>query len=227
MKMNEFMVTYALEKGTRKGIFIGNVEKGTGKYLCEGCMTEVVAVQGPKNAWHYRHTEDKYSNCKGGPMTKLHQNAIRIIYDHSEIPLPNGKLVYNERITGKKFKSIYPDISVRSLDGRLVHFEIKVTHRDSKKEIWYKQGNHRSVEINLEQVPYDIEYAELMKIVLEIVHNKRIIHWELNEVSHYQPAATPQETWFDKNWGWLLALAGLLLLWLWRPKWLFERRRKM
>lgn len=226
MKKHEYMVTYALEKVTGKGIRIGEAKKGTGKYLCEGCETEVVAVKGSKNAWHYRHTDPEHANCKGGPMTKLHQNAIQIIYDHSEIWLPNGKLVYNNRIAGKKFKTVYPDISVQALDGIWVHFEIKVTHGDSQKEIWYQQGNYRSVEINLEGVIYGIDYEELKPIVLEILYNKRIIHWEVSGVTHYQSIVIHQETWLDRNWEWVVALLCLLLLWLCRPKWPFGCRRK-
>lgn len=174
------IIKYAIDKITDNVVHINNVSNGLScNCYCVKCRGKMVAVQGKSvkhREWHFRHHIE--SDCLGGQETALHKLAKHIIADNSEIVIPKGKLFYTNPRLENKFESVIPDISVTS-DGIDIHFEILVTHPvDTIKEEFYRKGQHKSIEINLKNHPYNISPEELKEIIINQVHNKRIIFWE-------------------------------------------------
>lgn len=59
---------------------------------CLECNAALIACQGDKNAWHFRHFNN--SNCTGGPMTALHLMAQDILSKSHRIKTKDGTVNY-------------------------------------------------------------------------------------------------------------------------------------
>lgn len=210
------IIKYAIDNTTKNIIHIDNADNGLNcNCNCAKCGARMVAVQGKSinhREWHFRHHIE--SDCLGGQETAIHKLAKQIIADNTQIVIPNGILFYTSPRLENRFESIIPDISVTSTsDGIDIHFEILVTHPvDSLKEEFYYKGEHKSIEINLKNISYNVNPEELKEIVLNRVDNKRIIFWERKE-------QIKQENKTDNNaWEWLIGIGVFI--------WLFKFLRK-
>jgi hypothetical protein len=97
--------------------------------------------------------------------------------------------------------------------GQNLFFEVLVTHRvDINKENIYKNGEHKSVEIDLQNYLFTTR-EDLEKEILKNCNNKRIIFWEKNVV---------EEKSNDNSWILWLVLGVLAFFGL---KSLFQRRK--
>jgi hypothetical protein len=176
------MVGYKLGKlkDTGEIIDVYRSERGSScNCICPDCGKDFIAAQGEKNEWHFRHKYD--TTCSGGQETALHQLAKEILFKNSMISLPDyGVVNYSEAKMEKGFQGIIPDVSA-IVENQDIFFEVFVTHKvENEKEKFYKNGQHKSVEVDLSNFQYSTMEA-LEKEVLQNNENKRIIFWELRE----------------------------------------------
>ena len=173
------IIKYAFDRSSGNVIFIDNADNGLGcNCKCAKCNKVMVAVQGEakKKEWHFRHHEE--TDCSGGQETAIHKLAKQIIVSNRQIAIPGEVLDYTGAQAEKTFLSVIPDVTV-IIDGLNIHFEITVTHGiDSAKRNFYTSGEHKSIEIDLTGISYDITPAELEELILRQVHNKKKIFWE-------------------------------------------------
>ncbi len=208
------MATFKLgiDNTTSKVVMIAEAKRGLDcDCICPDCKKDFVAVKGNKNDWHFRHYEE--TNCKGGQETALHLLAKEIIANNNQINLPfYGTVFYENAVTEKYFNTIKPDVTANT-SGQNLFFEVLVTHRvDAIKEKYYRVGEHKSVEIDLQ----NYKFTTRIDLEIEILTNcniKRIIYWEKKIVVKKRK---------DNSWiVWLiivvLTFSGL--------KFLFDRRR--
>lgn len=196
------------EKSTNRIIAIAEAKRGlTCDCVCLDCGKDYVAVQGDKNDWHFRHYDE--TNCKGGQETALHLLAKEIIATNSQITLPfHGTVLYDNPVKEKYFQTIQPDVTAIT-SGQNLFFEVLVTHLvDASKEKFYSDGEHKSVEIDLQKYEFTTR-EDLEKVILTDTNNKRIIFWEKKIVKEQNN---------DSSWVFLLifgvlAFFGLKFLW--------------
>jgi hypothetical protein len=176
----EKIIRYALYRTTGEPAFIKEVANGLAcDCVCELCGQALVAAQGKKIKWHFKHAVD--SDCPGGQETAIHKLAKKIICAHIEIETPNGRVSYSNPRSEETFQLIRPDIIVVSAD-KYFFIEILVTHQvDETKELFYTNGKHRSIEIDLQNLPYDISPEDLTEIVIKGTDRKRLIYWDAPE----------------------------------------------
>ena len=177
------MTTFKLgiDKKTGETVSIQDAAKGLScDCICADCKKQFVAAQGQKNEWHFRHYEE--TDCKGGQETALHKLAKKIIADNSKITLPfYGVVSYDNSVQEKYFQTIQPDVTATT-SGQNFFFEVLVTHPvDQVKENFYKNGEHKSVEIDLKHFNFTTENLE--NEVLRNIENKRLIFWEKKVVA--------------------------------------------
>lgn len=171
------IIKYALDK-SGNAIFIDNADNGLScGCKCAKCGKDMIAVQGEarKKEWHFRHHEE--TDCLGGQETAIHKMAKQIIVANTKILAPKGILEYTQAQSEIPFDSIVPDVTA-SISDYKVHFEITVTHGiDEIKRIFYTNGKHRSIEIDLSNISYDVSPSDLENLVLQQTHNKKYIFW--------------------------------------------------
>jgi hypothetical protein len=208
------MTEYKLGKDRVTGeiVVITNARRGrTCDCVCPDCKKDFVAAQGDKNEWHFRHYDK--TTCKGGQETALHLLAKDIIASNTQIILPfHGTVFYDNTVKEKYFQTIQPDVTANT-SGQNLFFEVLVTHRvDTAKENFYKNGEHKSVEIDLQKHAFTTR-EDLEKEILTNCDNKRIIFWEKKVVAEKSN---------DNSWVLWLAFGVLAFLGL---KSSFQRRR--
>ena len=172
------MLQLGVDKATGRIVHIQDATNGLScGCICTECDELLEAVQGPKKEWHFRHSNA--TNCTGGPETALHRLAKQIICENSNIRIEGATLNYTDACQEKALETIVPDVSV-NCNGIPIHFEIRVTHPvDADKERFYNERQYKSIEINLNDVPYDITPEKLKALVLDETRNKRKIFWEI------------------------------------------------
>lgn len=180
--MADVIIKYALGRTTGESVFIDNASNGIScNCVCANCGKIMIAVQGEqrKREWHFRHHEE--TNCTGGQETAIHKFAKQIIVENNQIAIPNEVLIYSQARQEESFLSIIPDVVVVSNNCN-VFFEVTVTHGiDAFKRGVYLNGQHKSIEIDLREIAYDISPDELKKMVLHQINNKRKIYWQSEE----------------------------------------------
>ena len=201
-------IRYAIHDKTKKIVYIKNADNGLScNCKCLECDERLEAVQGQIREWYFRH--NKNINCKGGQETAIHKLAKQIIVDNSQIVIPGDTLFYSQPRQEERFSSIIPDVTVLA-NGQTIHFEIAVTHPvESLNETFYKNGQHKSIEIDLTNISYDIEPQELEKLILHQVENKRKIYWEQKLVT--QPIHSNSNNGWAKIFAFLAFVAGLFI----------------
>jgi hypothetical protein len=200
------------DRATGEIVVITDAKRGrTCDCVCPDCKKDFVAAQGDKNEWHFRHYDK--TTCTGGQETALHMLAKNIIASNTQIILPFYKTVfYDNAVKEKYFQTIQPDVTANT-SGQNLFFEVLVTHRvDINKENIYKNGEHKSVEIDLQNYLFTTR-EDLEKEILKNCNNKRIIFWEKNVV---------EEKSNDNSWILWLVLGVLAFFGL---KSLFQRRK--
>lgn len=172
-------VKYALERGTNKSVYIKDAQNGLQcNCYCEVCLKDLIAVQGKLNEWHFRH--DSNTDCFGAQEKAIHKFAKQIISENSKIAIKDYFLYSDARLE-EQFQSIRPDVTI-NINGEPVHIEITVTNKiNDLKYDFYKNGKHRSFEIDLSKVPDDITSEELKELVLGKGEHKKIIFWAVEQ----------------------------------------------
>jgi hypothetical protein len=191
--MTDIIIKYALDLRTDDIVFIDNAERKFHK--CSKCQQRLTPVKGEarKKEWHFRHQID--SDCTGGQETLIHKLAKQFICENFQILIPYETLIYSQARQEKRFESIIPDVTVFA-NGHNVYFEVAVTNPvDTLKESFYKSGQHKSVEIDLTGIPYDIRPKDLKEMVLYQADNKRKIFWEPISETIYQVKQDKESLW--------------------------------
>lgn len=150
--------------------------------VCIECNLPLIAAQGPKNDWHFKHKGE--SNCKGGQETALHKLVKQIIVENREIELPyHGTIIYKSAVQEKDFETIRPDVTITTQNGN-IYLEVVVTSTVSEsKEMYLTKGEFKSVELDFKN--YEFTTIETLKVdVLKQIANKRIIFWEKIKVTN-------------------------------------------
>ena len=178
------MTEYKLGKDRATGeiVVITDANRGrTCNCVCPYCGKDFVAAQGDKNEWHFRHYDK--TTCKGGQETALHLLAKDIIANNTQITLPfHGTVLYDNAVKEKYFQTIKPDVTANT-NGQNIFFEVLVTHPvDTVKENIYKDGEHKSIEIDLKNYSFK-NREDLEKEILLNCDNKRLIFWEKKVVA--------------------------------------------
>ena len=186
----EKIIRYALYRKTGEPAFIKEVANGLAcDCVCELCGQALVAAQGKKIKWHFKHAVD--SDCPGAQETAIHKLAKKIICANNRMETPNGRVDYTNPRSEETFQSIRPDVIVVSTDN-VFFIEILVTHAvDETKEKFYNDGKHRSVEIDLRNLPYDISPEDLTVIVIKGTDRKRVIYWDTPETASTEEPGGP------------------------------------
>lgn len=221
--MADTIIKYALNLVTEDIVFIDNADRKF--YRCQECQKELTPVKGEarKREWHFRHQVD--SDCKGGQETFVHQYAKQVIVARLQMAIPKyGKIDYTEAVAEKELISIRPDVTA-IYNREEIYFEIAVKHfvEPSKKSVFIN-GKHKSIEIDLSELPLTASPTEIENAVLNEVKNKRIIFWEL-------PPAIVYKTREDKERSWKhpIAIFGYITMGLFLIyegyKWLTKKKR--
>lgn len=191
--------------------------------ICIECGGKLVAVQGQVREKHFRHYDE--TNCLGGQETALHKLAKRIIVESSEIHIPEqGKINYSEAVEEQQLGAFRPDVTAIT-NGEPIYFEVVVTHRiDESKWAFYAQGQHKSLEIDIEHLLFEgiPSLEEIRQIIIEDIACKQVIFWK-KEKEPPMPLVDGGEikqTLPTTFWGGLLLLIALVL-----PFIFSERRR--
>ncbi|MDB5228288.1 MAG: hypothetical protein JWN78_2481 [Bacteroidota bacterium] len=169
-------IEYANNIITGRLIHIGEAQNGKRcNCICSECGKDVLAAQGQINEWHFRHVIE--TGCFGGLETIIHKLAKQIIFESNEIYSGSKLLSYKNPTKEQKFHTIIPDITF-DVEGEKVFVEIEVTNPvDFNKESFYKKGNYKSIKIDLSDVPINISYKDLKRLVLRKA-KREMIFWE-------------------------------------------------
>jgi hypothetical protein len=194
------LIKYALEQSTGKPVYVNDVKKGKAcDCFCEKCNSQVEAVQGQRNQWHFRHVKE--SGCPGSQETAIHRLAKQIIIENFEMAIPDELLMYADANQEQIFQTIRPDIIAVSNDNN-VFIEVRVTHAiEESTELFYTNGKHNCIEIDLRKIPYDVSPEDLTKLILKESKNKRKVYWQT-------PKQAPVES---QNYGLLIAICLFIL----------------
>jgi len=164
------------DKETGKIVEVSEVDGGLDcNCVCPNCGKDLVAAQGKKTEWYFRHHEN--TDCNTGPEKGIQALAKEILTANSRIKLPEiGTIKYEKPQADKKslFFSFVPEVSAQ-IDGENLYFDIKVNPDDDKTDS-YKDEAQKSVEIDLTDYVYTSK-DELRKDILSNPSNKKIIHW--------------------------------------------------
>ena len=161
---------------TNKIVPIVDAERGLAcNCICDKCLKPLIAAKGDSNEWHFRHYEK--SNCNGGQETALHKLAKQLLCEGSILELKNyGKIFYNDAQSEIPFREIVPDVTAK-INGENFFVEIYVTHAiGTDKESFYKNGYHKSIEINLRN--YIFISVDKLRDDIFNSENCRVIFWE-------------------------------------------------
>lgn len=166
------------DKNTGKILEITEVEGGLNcNCVCPNCDKDLVAAQGEKTEWYFRHHQS--TNCDSGPEMGIKELVKEIFTSNSRIKIPSlGVIKYENAEADKKptFLSFPPDLSAETKGGNL-YFQIKINDEVVNREKAYKEGGHKSIEIDLTDYVFTSK-NDLRKDLLNDATNKRIIFWQ-------------------------------------------------
>jgi hypothetical protein len=173
-------------------LHINEVERGLECCcVCPGCEAPLIARHGQKNVHHFAHANG--ASCEGAYETSLHLAAKEVLEKELRIVLPavTAKLQNNRapvefapemdhRIDSieleKKLGTTIPDVTA-IIAGNKLAIEIKVTHGiDEEKLSRIKQEGVSTLEINLSDLPRDLNKDLIRFHVVESVDRKVWIH---------------------------------------------------
>lgn len=223
--MTDTIIKYAFDQLTDKPVFINDAVNGLDcKCKCAKCGERLKAIQGPKNEWHFSHHNN--SNCNGGQETIVHQYAKQVIVFGLQMTIPKyGKINYTEAIAEKELISIRPDVTA-IYNGQKIYFEIAVKHFiEPEKKSFFINGQYKSVEIDLSNLPLNSSPREIENAVLNEIKNKKIIFWETPPVIVYQFQKVKEPWWTHPIAILGYIVVGLILLYK-GYKWLTNQNRR-
>lgn len=168
------------DKKTGKIVEVSEVESGLNcDCVCPNCGKDLVAAQGNKTEWYFRHHES--TDCQSGPEKGIQALAKEIITANSRIKLPSiGTIKYENAEADKKAKifDFLPEVTAIT-NGEKLYIDIIVDDKKQNREKFYLNGNHKSIEIDLTDYVY-ISKDDFRKALLNTTGNKRVIYWDEN-----------------------------------------------
>ncbi|MAO07489.1 MAG: hypothetical protein CL596_02120 [Alteromonas sp.] len=174
-------ITIARHRRTNKVMHIIEVKNGKKcGCICLECGEKLIAAnKGKKQQPHFRH--DNESNCSGSPETGLHLLAKEILKESKFINIDyHWRFPYNEVLLEQRIIDIQPDIMLVNESGESWLVEIAVTHFiDDVKRKKIISYNVNCLEIDLRNVPRDIDKESLRKMLIDDLDRKTIIHHKL------------------------------------------------
>lgn len=147
--------------------------------VCPNCGEDLVAVQGEKTEWYFRHNEQ--SDCDLYRERGLLALAQEILADNAEIKIPFvGKISYEDG--DLEFKSdklsFTPEVSAKTGDGEDLFFNILVTDTTSSaREKAYTSNKLKALEIDLSDYKFESN-EKLAKDLLTGEAGMRLIYWD-------------------------------------------------
>lgn len=166
------------DKDTGKILEITEVEGGLScNCICPNCGKDLVAAQGAKTEWYFRHHES--TDCDAGPEIGLQELTKEVLASNSRIKLPSFGVIKYENVEEAKkpgFLSFSPDFLVKS-EGDYLYVKIKINHEKSPDDEGYKELGYNSIEIDLTDYVFTSK-EEFRKDLLNEVSNKDIIFWK-------------------------------------------------
>jgi hypothetical protein len=143
MKVHGELATmkYAIDRLTNEVVYVDTAKNGL-KCLCfcSECEQNVLAIQGGKNDWHFRHEMD--SDCRGGQESAIHKLVIQMVKENTSIELPTAKVEYIYRHSKNPLNNFFPDVIIFTNDEP-VFVEVKYTHASTPEKIqFYRSGKH-------------------------------------------------------------------------------------
>lgn len=166
------------DKDTGKILEITEVEGGLDcNCVCPNCDKDLVAAQGAKTEWYFRHYES--TNCDAGPEKGIQALAKEILGSNSRIKLPSIGVIKYENIEADKkpgFLSFSPDFLVKT-KGEYLYFKIKINNEQSYNDEEYNELGDNSIEIDLTDYVFTSK-KDFRKDLLNNTDYKRIMVWE-------------------------------------------------
>lgn len=166
------------DKETGEILEITEVEGGLDcNCVCPNCEEDLVAAQGAKTEWYFRHYDS--TNCNAGPEKGIQKLTKEIIGSNSRIKLPSLGVIKYENIETDKapdFLSKSPGLFVKT-NGTYLHFKIKINEEDTKSKIIPQEDGFNSIEIDLTDYVFTSK-NDFRKDLLNKASHKRIMFWE-------------------------------------------------
>src|SRR5690625_2416115 len=165
------------DKDTGKILEITEVEGGLDcNCICPHCDKDLVAAQGAKTEWYFRHHES--TDCDAVPEKVIQALAKEILAANSRIKLPSVGVIKYENIEADKkpdFLSFSSDFLVKS-EGEYLYFKIKV-NKEARNKKAYPENDYNSIEIDLTDYVFTSK-NDFRKDLLNKVSHKKIISWQ-------------------------------------------------
>lgn len=178
------------DKKTGKIVEISEVESGLDcNCVCPNCGKDLVAAQGSKTEWYFRHHES--TNCQSGPEKGIQALAKEIITANSRIKLPSiGMIKYEKAEADQKADGFdfLPEVTAIT-NGEKLYFDIIVDKKKQNREKFYLNGNHKSIEIDLTDYVYTSK-DDFRKALLNTPDNKRVMYWDEETSSTFNIGTT-------------------------------------
>lgn len=177
--MENFTIKLAQDIFTSKIIHIDNASNGIScNCKCLECSETLIAVQGKKNEYHFRH--DKNNDCKGSQETALHMFGKQVILENKEINLPKiGSINYSNPRAEISLSQFRPDVTVFHNEED-IYFEVAVSHYiEPQKKEYYESNKLKCVEIDLRDFDLKSTSKEIKDFILKQTRNKKLYGWKL------------------------------------------------
>src|SRR5699024_7898501 len=164
------------DKDSGKIVEVSEVKSGLDcNCVCPNCGKDLVAAQGEKTEWYFRHYEQA-SDCKTGPEKGIQELAKEILITNSRIKTPSlGTIKYSHATTEKK-SDLKPDVSAE-INGNPLFFNIKINKENKLNSEVYKDKKIKSILIDLSDYVYTSK-DQFRKDLLNNASNKEIIYWQ-------------------------------------------------
>lgn len=202
------MIKIAYHPTTNKFLHIDNAENGLAcNCVCWKCNERLEAKQGEIREKHFSHHTNL--NCEGSQETALHEQAKQILVNNLQLNVPeHGRVTYSNPVAEKILEQFRPDVSA-TYDGMPIYFEVFVSHAvDSGKEMFFKLGKYRSLEIDLSNCT-TTSFDEIKKLVLEEINNKKVFHWPKQIAEQDNDLFSQILDFISRNWKVILIAIGL------------------
>lgn len=145
---------------------------------CSNCGKELVAAQGKKTDWYFRHNEP--TDCEKGPQMGFLKIIQETLQSHKNMAIPdNGSIIYSGFLTHKKppFLPFVPDMILQT-ESREIFVEILLaTGLSDKKRNAYRKAKLNSIAIDFRNYTYK-NRKKFELDLLQNIRNKKVIHWQ-------------------------------------------------
>jgi hypothetical protein len=192
------------------------------KWICDKCGGLLEAVKGNEREHHFRHVVE--IDCDGATEGTLHYRGKMFFLSRAWIFLRGNGWTYDLPLVEQPLGAFRPDVTIR-IAQKPVYVEIFVKSAcKEEKDSHFRTKQLNSVEIDLSDLPYNIDDDALEEALFHDTQNKRIIYWDIIPENVSAPASTSEIFWNNLIEGIgfvLLAVAALVFI-----RWLFSSKKK-